>query len=163
MALYNITRGDITVENIRRVFFSCEGRLNRRRYIERFLAVSVLALILALVIYSIVFYATGDKTLAMGVTASVSVLETVAVYTLVVRRLHDLGYDKTVGVVYLIYGLGQSVAGRFLEGLEPDSAPVVAYELVCLAAMVFQICLMALRGVQGNNQYGKDPLARGAA
>ena len=163
MALYNITRSDITAENIRRVFFSCDGRLNRRRYIERFLAVSVLALILALVIYSIVFYATGDKTMGIGVTASVSVLETVAIYTLVVRRLHDLGYGKTIGVVYLIYGLGQSVAGRFLEGLEPDSAPVVVYELVCLAAMVFQLCLMALRGVQGNNQYGKDPLARGAA
>lgn len=163
MALYNITRSDITAENIRRVFFSCDGRLNRRRYIERFLAVSVLALILALVIYSIVFYATGDKTMGIGVTASVSVLETVAIYTLVVRRLHDLGYGKTIGVVYLIYGLGQSVAGRFLEGLEPDSAPVVVYELVCLAAMVFQLCLMALRGVQGDNQYGKDPLARGAA
>ena len=163
MALYNITRSDITAENIRRVFFSCEGRLNRRRYIERFLAVSILALVFALAFYYIVISTTGDKTLAMGVTASVSVLETAAVYTLVVRRLHDLGYGKTVGVVYLIYGLGQSVAGRFLEGLEPDSAPVVAYELVCLAAMVFQICLMALRGVQGNNQYGKDPLARGAA
>lgn len=163
MALYNITRGDITVENIRRVFFSCEGRLNRKRYIERFLAVSILALVFALAFYYIVISTTGDKTLAMGVTASVSVLETVAVYTLVVRRLHDLGYGKTVGVVYLIYGLGQSVAGRFLEGLEPDSAPIVAYEFVCLAAMVFQICLMALRGVQGNNQYGKDPLARGAA
>lgn len=163
MALYNITRSDITAENIRRVFFSCDGRLNRRRYIERFLAVSVLALILALVIYSIVFYATGDKTMGIGVTASVSVLETVAIYTLVVRRLHDLGYGKTIGVVYLIYGLGQSVAGRFLEGLEPDSAPVVVYEVVCLAAMVFQLCLMALRGVQGDNQYGKDPLARGAA
>ena len=163
MALYNITRSDITMENIRRGFFSCEGRLNRRRYIERFLAVSVICLILALFVYSIVFYATGDKTAAAGITSSVSVLETVAVYTLVVRRLHDLGYGKTIGVVYLVYGLGQSVAGRFLEGLEPDSAPVVAYELVCLAAMVFQICLMALRGVQGDNQYGKDPLPRRAA
>lgn len=163
MALYNITRSDITMENIRRGFFSCEGRLNRRRYIERFLAVSVICLILALFVYSIVFYATGDKTAAAGITSSVSVLETVAVYTLVVRRLHDLGYGKTIGVVYLVYGLGQSVAGHFLEGLEPDSAPVVAYELVWLAAMVFQICLMALRGVQGDNQYGKDPLARGAA
>ena len=145
MALYNITRSDITMENIRRGFFSCEGRLNRRRYIERFLAVSVICLILALFVYSIVFYATGDKTAAAGITSSVSVLETVAVYTL------------------LVYGLGQSVAGRFLEGLEPDSAPVVAYELVCLAAMVFQICLMALRGVQGDNQYGKDPLAHTVA
>ena len=136
MALYNITRSDITMENIRRGFFSCEGRLNRRRYIERFLAVSVICLILALFVYSIVFYATGDKTAAAGITSSVSVLETVAVYTLVVRRLHDL---------------------------EDEFRPVVAYELVCLAAMVFQICLMALRGVQGDNQYGKDPLAHTVA
>ena len=91
MALYNITRSDITMENIRRGFFSCEGRLNRRRYIERFLAVSVICLILALFVYSIVFYATGDKTAAAGITSSVSVLETVAVYTLVVRRLHEIG------------------------------------------------------------------------
>ena len=108
MALYNITLSDITAENIRRVFFSCEGRLNRRRYIERVLAVSILALVFALAFYYIVISTTGDKTLAMGVTASVSVLETVAVYTLVVRRLHDLGYGKTVGVVYLIYGLGRA-------------------------------------------------------
>ena len=75
MALYNITRSDITMENIRRGFFSCEGRLNRRRYIERFLAVSVICLILALFVYSIVFYATGDKTAAAGITSSVSVPE----------------------------------------------------------------------------------------
>ena len=63
MALYNITRSDITMENIRRGFFSCEGRLNRRRYIERFLAVSVICLILALFVYSIVLKLPTSPTL----------------------------------------------------------------------------------------------------
>lgn len=163
MALYSITRGDITMENLRRTFFSCEGRLNRKRYIERFFAVTITCLVLALLMYSVLFYATGDMTLASGITSSVSVLETVAVYTLVVRRLHDLGYGKAIGVIYLVYGLGQSGAGYFLAGLEQDSAPVIAYEVVCFAAMAFQLCLMALRGVKGDNRYGSDPLAHAAS
>lgn len=164
MAMYQLTSADFTLENIRRVFFCVDGRLNRKRYIERFITVSIVCLVLALAVYYLAYFATGgDVRLASGVTVSVSVLETVSVYTLVQRRLHDLGYGRPVALAYLVYGLGQSVVGFFLEGLAPDSFPVFAYEVLTFAAMVFQLCLMGLRGVRGDNRYGADPLGQPSA
>ena len=95
-------------ESLRQNFFTTEGRLNRKAFIMRFFGVSISLGVFAFIVYAALYSGTGSKDIADGIAISISVVEAFIVYTLIARRLHDLGYSKVLAVLYLVYGLTQT-------------------------------------------------------
>lgn len=147
-------------EELREKFFSCQGRLNRRPFIMRMFGVIIAFTVVALVLYSVCFGLLGSKTAADGVAMVISVIEVVSIYTLVVRRLHDLGYGNALAVVYLVIGILQPFLFKSVEGMPEDSMEVEVVQALNMFVMLLVVCLMLIRGKRGENQYGGDPLAR---
>ena len=147
-------------EEIREKFFSCQGRLNRRPFIMRLFGVIVFFTFVAMVLYSICFSLLGNKTLADGTAIIVSVIEVVSIYTLVTRRLHDLGYGRGLAIVYLILGILQPFLFKTIEGMPEDSMESEVVQALNMFVMLLIVCLMLIRGKRGDNAYGEDPLGR---
>ena len=146
-------------ESLRQNFFTTEGRLNRKAFIMRFFGVSISLGVFAFIVYAALYNGTGSKDIADGIAISISVVEAVIIYTLIARRLHDLGYSKVLAVVYLVYGLTQTTVMNYLtDNFEPNSMPIYAYQILSTCVIIFLVCLMFMKGVKGENRFGKDPL-----
>lgn len=85
--------------------------------------------------------------------------EVVAIYTLVVRRLHDLGMGQPLAVIYLVIAILQPFFFRLIAELPEDSMEAQVVQGLNLFTMLLIVCLMLIRGKSGANQYGEDPLA----
>lgn len=148
------------VEELREKFFSCRGRLNRKPFIMRMLGVMVFFTFVAMLFYSICFSLIGSKMLADGTAVLVSVVEVVSIYTLVTRRLHDLGYGNALAILYLVAGILQPFLFKAVEGMPQDSMESEVVQAINLFVMLLIVCLMLIRGKRGDNEYGEDPLMR---
>ena len=100
----------------------------------------------------------GSKTVADGAAIVISIVEVIAIYTLVVRRLHDLGMGQPLAIVYLVIALLQPFFFRLIADLPEDSMEAQVVQALNLFTMLLIVCLMLIRGKQGPNQYGEDPL-----
>lgn len=147
-------------EELREKFFSCQGRLNRRPFIMRLFGVIVFFTFVAMLLYSICFSLLGSKQMADGMAMVVSVAEVVSIYTLVTRRLHDLGYGRALAVVYLVLGILQPFLFKAIEGMPEDSMESEVVQALNMFVMLLIVCLMLIRGKRGENAYGEDPLGR---
>lgn len=126
-------------------FFRWEGRLNRRRYLLRWLALTGAALALfgtaAVLITAFSFDPThphpgepeddGITSVVLGLVLLYSLPLTVSGYMLMIRRLHDLSMS------------GFCILMQFIPFLAPG-------------LMIYLFCR---KGTAGGNQYGPDPLA----
>lgn len=84
----------LDAQELREKFFSCQGRLNRKPFIMRLLGVIVVSTIVAMIFYTLFYSLLGSKQVADGAAIVISIIEVIAIYTLVVRRLHDLGMGQ---------------------------------------------------------------------
>lgn len=81
-------------QSLREMFFNCQGRLNRKPFILRLFGVIFFCTFVAMLLYTLFYSGFGSKAVADGAAIVISVVEVVAIYTLVVRRLHDLGMGQ---------------------------------------------------------------------
>ena len=44
------------------------------------------------------------------------------------------------------------------DNFEPGSMPIYAYQILSTCVIIFLVCLMFMKGVKGENRFGKDPL-----
>lgn len=146
----------LDAQELREKFFSCQGRLNRKPFIVRLLGVIVVSMIFYALFYSLL----GNKQVADGAAIVISIIEVVAIYTLVVRRLHDLGMGQPLAVLYLVIAILQPFFFRLIAELPKDSMEAQVVQGLDLFTNLLIVCLMMIRGKRGPNQYGDDPLQK---
>ena len=123
---------------IKENFFRWNGRLNRKRFIMRLLALTGVGIVLYILMgVLLVVYADGtmrpSEETIMGIYGLFTLLSipiTVASYMLMIRRLHDVG-----------------LSGYFI---------LLAFiPFVSLGLLLYLLCK---HGTEGDNAYGADPL-----
>jgi len=80
-----------------------------------------------------------------------------------VRRLHDTGRSGFWVLGFVLYVFGAIVALFSLFGLRPNAGGTASLVLVALILIgagyaIALVALTALKGTQGENRYGPDPL-----
>lgn len=128
---------------IKENFFQWNGRLNRKRFIMRLLALTGVGIVLYILTgVLLVIYADGamrpNEETIMGIYGLCTLLSipiTVASYMLMIRRLHDVG-----------------LSGYFI---------LLAFiPFVSLGLLLYLLCK---HGTEGDNAYGADPLGTACA
>lgn len=123
---------------IKENFFRWQGRLNRKRFIMRLLALTGVGIVLYILTgVLLVIYADGamrpNEETIMGIYGLCTLLSipiTIASYMLMIRRLHDVG-----------------LSGYFI---------LLAFiPFVSLGLLLYLLCK---HGTEGDNAYGADPL-----
>ena len=143
----------LDAQELREKFFNCRGRLNRKPFIMRLFGVIVVSMIFYALFYSLL----GNKQVADGAAIVIFIIEVVAIYTLVVRRLHDLGMGQPLAVLYLVIVILQPFFFRLIAELPEDSMEAQVVQGLELFTNLLIVCLMMIRGKRGPNQYGDDP------
>ena len=123
---------------IKENFFRWQGRLNRKRFIMRLLALTGVGIVLYILTgVLLVIYADGamrpNEETIMGIYGLCTLLSipiTVSSYMLMIRRLHDVG-----------------LSGYF-----------VLLALIPLVSLGFMLYILFKKGTDGDNAYGPDPL-----
>ena len=146
----------LDAQELREKFFNCRGRLNRKPFIMRLFGVIVVSMIFYALFYSLL----GNKQVADGAAIVISIIEVVAIYTLIVRRLHDLGMGQPLAVLYLVIVILQPFFFRLIAELPEDSMEAQVVQGLELFTNLLIVCLMMIRGKRGPNQYGDDPLQK---
>ena len=126
------------IDNIREMFFSWEGRLNRKAYILRCLALGLILTVVYILLMVIAFTTAaaqvGNGIPTMGAFSATYILYLpfiISGYLLAIRRLHDL--DLSAFFILLSF------------------VPVVSF--------FFALYLIFKKGTEGPNAYGPDPLS----
>ena len=126
------------IDNIREMFFSWEGRLNRKAYILRCLALGLTLTAVYILLMAIAFGTAaaqmGNGIPTMGAFSASYILclpFIISGYLLAIRRLHDL--DLSAFFILLSF------------------VPVVSF--------FFALFLIFKKGTEGPNAYGPDPLS----
>ena len=123
---------------MRENFFQWQGRLNRKRFLKRLVALTGMGIVLYILMLIVILASGGtlmepNESVAEGVFGFFTLLSiplTVSTYMLMIRRLHDL-----------------NLSGFFvLLGFVP---------LVSLGLLLY---LLFKEGTTGDNSYGPDPL-----
>ena len=125
------------IDNIREIFFSWEGRLNRKAYILRCLALGLIMTAIYILLMAIAFTTAatpmGNDLPMMGAFGAAYILYLpfiISGYLLAIRRLHDL--DLSAFFILLSF------------------VPVVSF--------FFALYIIFKKGTEGPNSYGPDPL-----
>ena len=128
---------------IKENFFQWKGRLNRKRFLKRLLALTGMGILLYILMGIAIISSSGpamqpNESTAISIFGLFSLLSipiTVSSYLLMIRRLHDVG-----------------LSGYFI---------LLAFiPVICLGLLLY---LLFKKGTEGDNQYGSDPLGSTAA
>ena len=142
-------------ETIREMFLTSDGRLNRLRYFQRWISLTLVEF----VIWAAIYFSTVDPWGEVSTTGLVLIeLLTVAFllprYCLDVRRLQDLGQDATFAWFFValnvlcVFG---DVTGKIEDMLTFLIIASIAYFLLWLYVLLTP-------GTRGRNRFGEDPL-----
>ena len=145
---------------LRDKFFNLDGRLNRKPFIIRLLGLYIVTNVLALFFASLLGGLFGSEVVMSGTLIGVYIIGAAAISTLIARRLHDIGYSSALAAIYFVYTATMPFASQYL--VENDLTGTLfgkAYQIFFIGVLLFVVCLMLLKGVKGDNRYGKDPLA----
>ena len=129
-------------------FFKLHGRLNRKRFIKRSLALAGLGFPCIFLPFAVL----GD-TLSFDVLSRIiAFVFQIANYCIAARRLEDLGYGPGAARLILIVGI---------ISLPIDDEYVL--RILSYGQSGFWLCCAIKKGTVGKNQYGEDPLQQGAS
>ena len=145
---------------LREKFFCLEGRMNRKPFIIRLLGTYIVTNLLALFLASLLGGIFQSEAVMSGTLLVVYIVGAAAISTLVARRLHDLGYSSVLAALYFLYTATMPLVSQYI--VENDLMGTLvgsAYQIFGIGVLLFVVCLMLMKGVKGDNRYGKDPLA----
>lgn len=135
-------------EGIIENFFKLHGRLNRKRFIKRSLALAGLGFPCIFLPFAVL----GD-TLSFDVLSRIiAFVFQIANYCIAARRLEDLGYGPGAARLILIMGI---------ISLPIDDEHVL--RILSYGQSGFWLYCAIKKGTVGKNQYGEDPLQQGAS
>lgn len=143
--------------SLRGRFFNFVGRLNRWRYFTW----GILLTIIFFIVYTVIVVGLAGSLLAgEGAAFLIGCLLYlvfqlpfyVGALSLSIRRAHDMGKSTLFGCLYLLNLplslILQTLDSRFLSFI------------VAAAFFVYGMCLLFVRGTEGPNKYGPDPLRK---
>ena len=132
------------------------GRLNRKRYIKRSLALGALQMIIftIMIALSLVMYGYMPESVEIFLGIIV-LLFMIPGYCLIVRRLHDTNKDNKIAIAITVSGVLLPI---LVDPNDMDNALVY----MILSLIFFGVCIYFLfrDGTHGKNKYGADPLNR---
>ena len=142
-------------ETIREMFLSSSGRLNRLRYFQRWLCLTIVEG----VIWAAIYFSTVDPWGEVSTTGLVLIeLLTLAFlfphYCLDVRRLHDLGQDSTFAWFFVAVNV-LCVFGDITGKFEDMLIFLIVASIACFLVLLY---IFFTPGTRGRNRYGEDPL-----
>lgn len=145
-----------------------EGRISRKRFWFGFFLVCLVAIILG---FSINLVATQSSPFGLILQTLGSMVVLTALSAIVVKRLHDRnkpampwavlllaplfisGYMRSAGIGYVATSIGG------MDFLIPTASGYFASILAFIAAAWIVIDLGVIKGTEGENTFGQDPLA----
>ena len=81
-------------------------------------------------------------------------------YTLDVRRLHDMGKSEAMAQQVLVLSAVLYIASNFIEAYDVSSPWCMTLIAMSLLWCVYNIYFLFAEGNRGSNSYGPDPLER---
>ena len=147
------------------ILLSTEGRIGRHQF-----WMGALALLAAsLLIYFFALFLVSMKVTSLALIASCMVMFIYSIYCLFVKRLHDRGRNGRLFILYLAL---HCILAFVVPTEISDPNGIVAHgsdllfwvvqfgklAVLFLGLYFFVICGF-LKGIDGPNQYGRDPLA----
>jgi uncharacterized membrane protein YhaH (DUF805 family) len=146
------------MEELTRLCFSFQGRINRAKY-------WLVVLVISAIFVAFVLIAAAAQSWALGILAALLFIPTlVASLAITVKRLHDR--EKSAWWLLVFYLLPSVLEGAG-KGMEETAvgegwASLLPALVLLIAAIVLSIWafveLGCLRGTIGENRYGPDPL-----
>jgi uncharacterized membrane protein YhaH (DUF805 family) len=134
------------------LFTSLEGRINRRPF-----WIGLLVLLLVSFVLQFAVMAIAGQTVAL----IVSLFLLYPNYALSVKRFHDRNRPDWILMAFyalLVAMILMQLAGIDMEGGEPTTPFIIVGSVFLIGAIWLTIELGFLRGTQGPNDFGHDPL-----
>ena len=98
-------------------FFKTEGRLNRLRYFKRVLVIDIFTAILSAILEGI----AGEGSSVEYLVTFIDIVTLPMLYTLDVRRLHDMGKSEAMAQQVLVLSAVLYIASNFIEAYDVSS------------------------------------------
>ena len=141
-------------------FFKTEGRLNRLRYFKRILVIDIFTAILSAILEGI----AGEGSSVEYLVTFIDIVTLPMLYTLDVRRLHDMGKSEAMAQQVLVLSAVVYVANNFIVSAsgEFDTSSPWSIALIAMSLLwcVYNLYFLFAEGNRGSNSYGPDPLER---
>jgi uncharacterized membrane protein YhaH (DUF805 family) len=172
---------------IRQILFGFNGRITRKQWWWiTFLFTLVLVLLAAMIVFPVTWVGMSGGQISGRISSdsvhggissdlprmAEALLVTSIIVTLIflwsslavcAKRLHDLNISGSVAVIpYLLWGadLAASYTGLLGPTIQPNAALLALQMAESLVGIGLLLVLGFIRGTQGSNRYGSDPLAR---
>ena len=147
--------------NLSELFFSLDGRISRSKY---WLGIVVLAVVNAVATYAIVRL-VGISQAAIAFGAAVSFALIYPSYAVLAKRFQDRGKPGVLALIAIVPAYGVNLLYTFgvLDPVEPSTIARALDAIVVLIFLWYLVELGLLKGTQGPNAYGPDPLGRDRA
>lgn len=144
--------------------FCCFGRLNRLAYFTRLVYIAIAYYLFQLIfklfifIFSFVYFCYIIGTTALII---VQIIFKIMLYTATLRRFHDLNLSGKYLIYYLISStvLSYLLLSFFPQKLIYNDFAIATIVLLFLINLILTIYLLFIKGSNGTNKYGSDPLA----
>ena len=137
-------------------FFKTEGRLNRLRYFKRVLVIDIFTAILSAILEGI----AGEGSSVEYLVTFIDIVTLPMLYTLDVRRLHDMGKSEAMAQQVLVLSAVLYIASNFIEAYDVSSPWCMTLIAMSLLWCVYNLYFLFAEGNRGSNSYGPDPLER---
>ena len=147
--------------NLPELFFSIDGRIGRAKF---WLGAFVLAVISAGATYAIVVL-IGVSQAAIAFTAAVAFALAYPSYAVMAKRFQDRGKPGALALICLVPAYAVNLLYTFgvLDPVEPSTLARALDAIIALIFLWYLVDLGLLKGTQGPNSYGPDPLGHDQA
>lgn len=147
------TAKHIPDEGIKETFFKLHGRLNRKRFIKRYIIMVILGTILCVpILCHYMDISHGIATMDIEgniIMLIIGLLLMIPYYCLAARRLEDMDKDSTMAKAMV----GLNILAQICSFAEIPVGGICSF-----AALIIILLLVAKKGTVGANKYGPDPL-----
>lgn len=142
-------------ETIREMFLSSSGRLNRLRYFQRCMCLTIVEGVIWTAIYFSTVDPWGEVSTAGLVLITLSTLAFMFPrYCLDVRRLQDFGQDSAFAWVFVAVNL-LCIFGDVTSKIEDMLIFIIGASIVYVLLWLY---ILLTPGTVGRNRFGEDPL-----
>lgn len=153
------------------LYFSWEGRINRKKYYASILfLIPITILLVILTTILTIVAAAALAAVSPAVAAGVSFLIIAVVYAFIsymslmpfVKRIHDLGHSAVyyIGGYALLFTyaiLFRTSEGELHISMEGGSLGDTIFSILGIVLFIYGILLLILKGTNGPNKFGNDP------
>lgn len=146
-------------DDLLKLLFSAKGRINRKKYIFALFGIAITSAIFLKILFILydIIYKTFKYTYEPALSSFIFCYIIIAIYIsikLTIKRLHDLDIS---GTSLILSFLGFKCGYRIVKSKHLPIDIFIWITIICLICCI--IFLFSVKGTEGENQFGEDPLA----